>query len=134
MILYAIFVINNQGMLGSKITSIRLARGYTQEYVASKLGIAQNTYSKIERDENKKLPDEMIKKIADILGVSVEDITSHTPIIMNFNNSPQSGQYHQFNTDPALIEDLRKQLLVKDEQIKALNDTINALIHLKNKA
>jgi hypothetical protein len=63
-----------------------------------------------------------------VLGVSVEDITSHTPIVMTFNNSPQSGQYHQFNTDSNLIEELRNQLMVKDEQIKVLNETIKELI------
>ena len=31
-------------MYGAKISPIRNARGYTQEYVSTKLGIAQNTY------------------------------------------------------------------------------------------
>lgn len=37
-------------MYGAKISSIRLARGYTQEYMAKKLGMEQTTYSKIEHD------------------------------------------------------------------------------------
>lgn len=109
-------------MYGSKITSIRLARGYSQDYVAKKLGIDQQRYSKIENDEKVKVDDELLAKIAESLGVTVEDIKSPTPIVMSFHNSPYSGQYttNHNNIDTIIIETLRQQLQQKDEQIAQL--------------
>lgn len=116
-------------MYGAKISSIRTARGYSQEYVASKLGIAQNTYSKIERDETNKLAEEMIHKIAEVLGVSPEDIKSTTPVVMAFHNSPQSSQYNtNVLQDEMVIGALVAQLKVKDEQIARQSEIINQLL------
>jgi len=110
-------------MYGSKIASIRLARGYTQDYVAKKIGIDQRTYSKIEKDEKVKVDDDLLEKIAGALGVSAEDIKSPTPIIMTFHNSPYSGQLYSTqnnSTDSSLIEMLRQELKEKNEQIARL--------------
>lgn len=109
-------------MYGSKIQSIRLARGYSQEYMATKLNIPQTVYSKIERDERAKLDAEFLQKIAEALGVSIDDIKSPTPIVMNFHNSPYSGQINQqnINITEELIATLTQQLKVKDEQIAQL--------------
>lgn len=117
-------------MYGTKITSIRLARGYTQEYVAKQIGMDQQSYSKIEKDNKVKVSDELLSKIAEVLGVSIEDIKSPTPIIMNFHNSPYSGQYNSnnTNTDAQLIEALRNELQEKNEQLKEKDEQIKALI------
>ena len=116
-------------MYGTKISSIRTARGYAQEYVASRLGIAQNTYSKIERDETKKLDEEMMQKLAEVLGVLSEDIKSPTPVVMTFHNSPQSGQYNtHLLQDEKVIEAFVDQLKVKDEQIAQQNKLIQQLL------
>ncbi len=115
-------------MYGSKISSIRLARGYSQEYVATKLGIAQNTYSKIEKDATQKVTDDMLTKIAEVLGVSLEDIKSPVPIIMNFHESPQSGQYNNYHNDIKVIDALIEQLKKKDEQIAEGNEIIKQLL------
>ena len=53
-------------MHGQKIRIIRELRGFSQEYLANKLGIAQNSYSKIETNRTK-LNTEMLTKIADSL-------------------------------------------------------------------
>jgi transcriptional regulator with XRE-family HTH domain len=108
-------------MYGAKIASIRLARGYTQEFMAGQLGMAQNTYSKIEKDEKARIDDDLLNKIAGVLGVSSEDIKSPMPIIMNFHNSPYGGQFNTNNTiNEELIQTLREQLQQKDEQIASL--------------
>src|SRR5690606_41740691 len=73
-------------MYGAKIAMIRNARGYTQEYMARQLGMAQNTYSRIEKDESDKLGDELLDKIAACLGVTKEDIKSPTPIVINLHD------------------------------------------------
>ncbi len=116
-------------MYGTKIAAIRTARGYTQEYMGQKLGIPQNTYSKIEKDQRAKIDETLIEKIARTLGVSVEDIKSPTPIIMSFNSnntSPYSAQNNQLHDD--LVEEVLKQLPIKDEQIQKLMQIIDGLL------
>jgi transcriptional regulator with XRE-family HTH domain len=108
-------------MYGSKIASIRLARGYTQEYLANKLGIAQNTYSKMEKGDDSKLDDAMLAKIAGVLAVSLADIKSPMPIIMNFHDSPTVNRNEPYNSiNTSVIELLKQQLQQKDEQIAQL--------------
>lgn len=108
-------------MYEAKITAIRAARGYTQEYLAEKLGIQQNVYSKIERDEKIKMDEETLGKIAKTLGVSIEDIKSPTPIIMNFQAATYHGQPNQHsNINDSVIGQLTNQLLIKDSRISHL--------------
>ena len=121
-------------MYGAKITSIRLARGYTQDYIEEKLGIPQNAYSKIERDEKTKLDDILLGKIAETLGVSMDDIKSPTPIVMNFHNNPYSGQIsHQNNNiTENIVALLTNQLKVKDSRISQLVEQNHQLVmHLE---
>ena len=55
------------------IRKIREFRNYTQEYLAMKLGISQNAYSKIELGYTR-LTLERLIQIAQILGVDVVDL------------------------------------------------------------
>ena len=109
-------------MYGEKIQAIRMARGYSQQYMAQQLGIRQEEYSRIETNQ-KKLQDEgLLAQIAEALGVGVHDIKSPTPIIMRFSHSQYNGQngtMHQ-QTNEKIIEELTAQLKVKDEQISRL--------------
>jgi transcriptional regulator with XRE-family HTH domain len=75
-------------MYGSKIATIRQARGYTQNYIAEKLAMKQTEYYRIEKDKALKIQDGLLQKIAETLGVSIEDIKSPTPVIMNFHLPP----------------------------------------------
>jgi transcriptional regulator with XRE-family HTH domain len=122
-------------MYGSKITSIREARGFTQEYMSKKLGILQNSYCKIEKDSKVKVDDLLLQKIADVLGVSITDIKSPTPIVMNFDNF-QNNSNMQFgqspvqtnNTNDKLIQQLISQLQIKDQQIEEKDKQIFELL------
>lgn len=122
-------------MYGAKITSIRLTRGYTQEYVAHQIGIDQRTYSKIEKDTKVKMDDDLLEKIAKALGVSVEDIKNPFPIIMQFNSSPNSGfvNSNSVYNDTKVLEALQEQVKVKDSQINELNRQISSLLALIKK-
>lgn len=117
-------------MYGHKIRMIRIARGLSQEDVARRLGIAQNSYSKIETNTQKESEEQLVK-IAELFGVSIEDIKSPEPIVMHFHNSPNSG-----NTGPVsnltsvsdeLISQLTYQLQQKDQQIQFLQDLIKSM-------
>ena len=52
--------------MGQKIRVVRLLKGYSQEYIAMRLGISQNAYSKLERGRIRIKPIRL-KEIADIL-------------------------------------------------------------------
>ena len=59
----------------SNIRKIRAERNYTQDYLAAKLGISQNAYSKIELGYSSITLNRMIS-IAEILGVDLMDFLS----------------------------------------------------------
>ncbi|RYE59391.1 MAG: XRE family transcriptional regulator [Sphingobacteriales bacterium] len=117
---------SNSSMYGDKIRAFRIMRGFSQEYMADKLSIAQNTYSKYENNAEK-LPFETLEKIADVLGVSVVDITSNEPIIINNQSSNQGaqGKIEHFYTDQKEL--FEKVIASKDEEIKSLMEVITSL-------
>jgi transcriptional regulator with XRE-family HTH domain len=96
-------------MYRNKIRMVRLSRGLSQEDVAQKLGTTQNAYSKIENNHTK-LNESVVEQLANILGVSVADIKSPEPIIVNFHHSPQSNNEHGDETKHHLSEQLLQQL------------------------
>lgn len=72
--------------IGQKVERIRMFRGIKQEYLASKLGISQPQVSKIEQQEE--IEEDLLKQIADILGVTPEAIKNFDDekITYNINN------------------------------------------------
>lgn len=116
-------------MYGEKIKIIRELRGFSQEYVAEKLGMAQNTYSKIETGQTK-LSAEVLKKIAELLGVSAEDILSVQPAIINFksNQGTQQGIAHVENFYTYQREFVEKMVASKDSEIQHLKEIIAGLL------
>jgi transcriptional regulator with XRE-family HTH domain len=106
----------------------------TQEIVAQKIGTSQHAYSKIENGSSK-ISDETLDKIARLFGVSIEDLKSPEPVIINFNNSPQSSSYNKgeiIYASEQLLTQLTQQLKEKDKQIEMLlNQLSEQLIQLK---
>jgi transcriptional regulator with XRE-family HTH domain len=72
--------------IGEKIARIRVSRGFKQEVLAAELGISQQAVSHIEQDD--KIEDDLLKQIADILGVTPDVIKNfdEQAIIYNINN------------------------------------------------
>ena len=114
-------------MYGTKIRSFRQLRGFSQEYMAEQLSVRQNTYSKYENN-GEKLPVETLEKIAKILGVTLADLISDTPIIINNQSSNQGSQVgHVENLYADQKELFIKVIQSKDEEIKNLKDVISSL-------
>ena len=70
-------------MLGSRIKALRIAKNFTQEQVAEKIGISRHKYARIESGVNSITLD-ILSKIAEVLGVTVGDITrvlDETPVV-----------------------------------------------------
>jgi transcriptional regulator with XRE-family HTH domain len=119
-------------MSGEKIRIIRELRGYSQEFVANKLGIAQNTYSKIETEQSK-LTVKMLNKISDVLGVSPTELLNNEPAIINFasNQGTQCLKVEHLYTYQK--EQLEKIIDSKDHEISKLENIINGLLKDKER-
>ena len=78
--------------VGIKIRKLRELKGYSQEYVASQLGMVQTNYSKIERGETKDMTVKRLEEIAKVLEVdpsSILNFDEKQVFNSTFNN--QSG-------------------------------------------
>jgi transcriptional regulator with XRE-family HTH domain len=113
-------------MNGQKLRVIREFRNYSQEHIAGKLGISQNSYSRIENNQTK-LTAERLKQLAAILNVPPEELLSDRDPVINFS-IVQQGQEAQ---SQQLLEDtcqqFRQVITSKDEKIAFLENEINAL-------
>lgn len=121
-------------MYGEKIRIIRELRNYSQEYVAEQLGIKQNSYSKIERNETK-LTAEMLQKISTLFGVSPIDIISSQPAIVNFQ--PNQGTQQSFGYIETFVSTQKeiydKMIAGKDAEISRLTKQVEELMKLIGK-
>lgn len=119
-------------MYGEKIRLIREMRGFSQENVAAKVGIAQNAYSRIETNQSK-LEAGMLNKIAEVLGVSPMDILSSQPAIINFQSNKGTQQSFGYveNVIAGQKELFEKMLENKDQEIARLNKIIEKLLPKK---
>ena len=116
-------------MYGDKIRFAREIRGFSQENVAARLGIAQNTYSGYETNQIK-ISAEMLEKIAKVLEVSPMDLMSQQPAIINFQSNTGTQQLFGYvETFVSNQKDLYEQMLTsKNEEIIRLQKMIDALM------
>lgn len=107
-------------------------KGFTQEYMAGELHVAQNTYSKYENNAEK-LPHEVLERIAGVLGVSVSDITNNDPIIIN-NHAENHGAQGKIENFYADQKELYQQMLdARDREIERLAKQVEMLMALLGK-
>jgi len=111
---------------------LREANGYTQEYIASELGINQNTYSKLESGQTRLTVDRM-KKLAELYKVNPEYFLNEEATIINYNTGNRSRaiintqNYHD-NHDQRSIQKLYDKLLAdKDQTIEFLKAEISEM-------
>jgi len=73
--------------IGEKIRQRRVIKGYSQEYMAFRLNISQNNYSKIEREQTE-ITVKKVYQIAEVLGVSVYELLpdSKHGTVLNLSN------------------------------------------------
>jgi transcriptional regulator with XRE-family HTH domain len=119
-------------MYGDKIKAYRIMKGFTQEYMAGELHVAQNTYSKYENNAEK-LPLDVLEKIAGVLGISVSDITNNEPIIINNHASNQGAQGRIDNFYADQKELYTKLIDAKDREIERLTKQVEMLMALFGK-
>lgn len=122
----------NRKMYGSKIRALRLLRGYSQEHMAHELDITQTSYSRIETDKQN-LTATLLERLAEILGVSVPDITSNEPLIIqnNASNYGAQGRIENFYADQKEL--YQKMLEGKDKEIDRLSKQVESLMKMLEK-
>lgn len=96
-------------MNGQKLRMLREFRNYSQEYVAEKLGITQNTYSRIENNQTK-ITAERLHQIAQVLQVPVTELISKEDPVIFLNGSTLNFE-HPFK------EEHCKELLENSRQL-----------------
>lgn len=111
-------------MIGNKIKAIREFRNYSQEYMAHKLDMSQNAYSRIELNKSK-LDSELAEKISEILEIPLIDLLGkENPIITFHNNTIDNGYIHNnYETEKGLYE----------KTIQNLQEELNAALKREEK-
>jgi transcriptional regulator with XRE-family HTH domain len=107
----------------NKIRMLREGIGFTQEYVANKLNITQQAYSKLEKN-----PDtatlERLRKLSEILGVNVNSIVGDDDIYIQQNFHQQGGNASTVMYITGLADREREALV---QQISSLQKQIDLL-------
>ena len=111
-------------MTGQKMRKFREFRNYSQEYVAEKLGITQNAYSRIETNQTKVTTDRL-RQLAEILDIPVSDLISDVEPEINCSNGiKESIGKELFDFAKRLYDQV---IRTKDEKIASLEDEISNL-------
>jgi transcriptional regulator with XRE-family HTH domain len=127
-----IFMANNKSVLSNRIRSFRIFKGYSQEYLAKQLGIDQAKYSKMESG-NTVIKNDMLERIAEILEVSAEDLSSNEPLIIQ-NNSSTIGAQGKFENYYAEQKEVYEKLIeTQRQEIQRLSKQVEQLMKMLEK-
>jgi transcriptional regulator with XRE-family HTH domain len=118
--------------IGRKISRIRELRGMKQEALAAELGISQQAVSKMEQSD--KLEDEVLEKIAKVLGITGEGIKNFSDEAVfnyfnNFNDS-SSGDFRQhctFNPIDKLVEAYKENKKLYERLLQSEKEKVELL-------
>lgn len=86
--------INEVVQIGNKIRKLRSEKGFTQKEMASLTGIPHSTYSNYENN-NREPSSEQLEKIANVLGISLEDLIFRGEISteLNFSSDEEAALF-----------------------------------------
>lgn len=118
--------------IGTKLRTLRTARGFETIDIAEKLGISISTYGRYERNET--VPDlNMLEKIAKEYEMSIADLLTDDKII--FSSEQKGGTSNNAliinQLSERLIEQYEIRLKEKEEIINDLNRLIDVLKNQK---
>ena len=120
--------------IGTRIKRFRELKNLTQEHMAERLRISQNSYSRLE-NETVKISTDRLKEIAGILDVPAEYLINSEAPVYNFSNNTSNkfvGHIENIYDDQKellhkTIEMLEIQLKESNEERKRLLDMIAEL-------
>jgi transcriptional regulator with XRE-family HTH domain len=117
-------------LIGEKIRKIRSLKGFSQDYMAGKLAMSQNNYSKIEIGEIK-ISTDMLENIAEIFDLRPEDVLSFDEKFIFNNNTfhDQSNQVGFNNTFSNKERELYEALIREKDSKIALLEKVTELLN-----
>jgi len=115
--------------IGRKISRIRELRGIKQEAFANELGLSQQTVSRMEQSET--IEDEVLEKIAGVLGVSTEAIKNYSDeAVVNFfntfNDNSGAGAFFSSTNLHCTFNPIDKIVELYDEKVALLERLLQA--------
>ena len=120
-------------MTGQKLRVLREFRNYSQEYIAEKLGITQNAYSRIENNQTK-ITAERLGRLAVILNIPPMELLSDKEPILQFSDPmashstpPPPGDDHWKEIFESTRQLYGQVICGKDERIAALENEVHLL-------
>lgn len=118
-------------MTGHKLRLYREFRNYSQEYIAEKLGITQNAYSRIENNLTR-ITTERLHELARILDIPPRDLLSDKePVILCDESSPghypHSGDAAWREWTESMRQLYSQVICGKDERITCLENEVHYL-------
>jgi transcriptional regulator with XRE-family HTH domain len=121
-------------IIGKKLKTLRISKGYEPIEIAERLGISKTTYGRYERNET--VPDmNMLEKIAIEYDISITDLLSDDKVILS--NDQKGGTSNNAlvinQLSEKLIEQYELRLKKKNEIIEQQKETINQLMVMLDK-
>jgi len=116
--------------IGTRIKRFREIKNLTQEHLAEKLGISQNSYSRLE-SETVKISTDRLKEIAQILDVPAEYLMNTDAPVYNFSNNASikyAGQIENIYDDQKEL--LHKTIEILEIQLKEANQERKRLLEI----
>lgn len=109
------------GTISKNIKRFRENRDYTQEYIASKMGISQSAYRKFESGETE-ISLSKLEKIAEVLDIPLtEFLVSDDKFIYNNFNNYNKGT---INNQPDITTELYDKIIIEKDKLIASKDII----------
>jgi transcriptional regulator with XRE-family HTH domain len=116
--------------IGTRIKRFRELKNLTQEHLAERLGISQNSYSRLE-SETVKITTDRLKEIAGVLDVPAEYLLNTEAPVYNFsNNTSNKFVGHIENIYDDQKELLQKTIEMLETQLKEANADRKRLLEM----
>ncbi len=117
-----------KGSVGRKIRAIRELRNIKQETLAGQLGVSQQAISNMEQNDS--IEEERLLKVAEALGVSVDDILNFRDDLIFHNQVNDHGTVFNYienyqNATEKIAELYEQIIKEKDEVIKSKQEIID---------
>jgi len=116
--------------IGTRTKRFREIKNLTQEHLAEKLGISQNSYSRLE-SETVKISTDRLKEITQILDVPAEYLMNTDAPVYNFSNNASikyAGQIENIYDDQKEL--LHKTIEILEIQLKEANEDRKRLLEI----
>jgi transcriptional regulator with XRE-family HTH domain len=114
----------------NKIRMLREGIGYSQDYVAKKMNITQQAYSKIEKNPNNATL-ERLKQLSEVLGVKINSIVGDDDMYIQQNFHQQGGNAATVMHITGLADRERALLMQQIESLQKQVEVLTKIIDQK---